>query len=156
MSNLNNKTKIDGRDVSAGVLLLVTGVIAATVAVDFDDESRMFPLIIGILLAATGAAIAIHAVLKPNSVEASQHKFRSVIVAALIVAAWAVAFSGGAGFVLPTFAMQAALIWLTGVRRPVHVVGTAALITALAYLLFVSLLDVPLPPSLLPGALEGF
>lgn len=156
MANVNNKTKIDGRDVSAGALLLLTGVVAAYVAVDFDAESRMFPLVVALLLAVTGTAIAIHAVLKPNDDEASQHKFGSVIVAALIVAAWAVAFSGGAGFVLPTFAMQAALIWLTGLRRPIHVVGIAALITALAYLLFVSLLDVPLPPSFLPGVLEGF
>ena len=116
----------------------------------------MFPLVVAILVAVTEAAIAIHAALKPNSAETSQHKFSSVILAALIVAAWAVAFSGGAGFILPTFAMQTALIWLTGVRRPFHVVGIAALITTLAYLLFVSLLDVPLPPSLLPGPLEGF
>lgn len=156
MSNLNNKSKIDGRDVSAGALLLLTGVVAAYVALDFDTESRMFPLVIAILLAVTGTAIAIHAVLKPHYDEASQRKFGSVIIAALIVAVWAVAFSSGAGFVLPTFAMQAALIWLTGLRRPIHVFGIAALITALAYLLFVSLLDVPLPPSLLPGALEGF
>jgi hypothetical protein len=67
LSNLNNKTKIDGRDVSAGALLLVTGGIAAYVAVDFDNESRMFPLVVAILLAVTGAAIAIHAALKPNS-----------------------------------------------------------------------------------------
>jgi hypothetical protein len=156
LSILNNKTKIDGRDISAGALLLVTGGIAAYGAVDFDNESRMFPLVVAILLAVTGAAIAIHAVLKPDSNEASQHKFGSVMLAALIVAAWAVAFANGAGFVLPTFAMQAALIWLTGVRRPFHVLGIAALITALAYLLFVSLLDVPLPPSFLPGVLERF
>ena len=156
MSNLKHKSKIDRRDVSTGALLLVTGVVAAYVALDFDTESRMFPLVVAMLLAVTGTAIAVHAVLKPDYDEAAQRKFSSVIVAALIVAAWAVAFSVGAGFLLPTFAMQAALIWLTGLRRPIHVVGIAALITALAYLLFVSLLDVPLPPSLLPGALEGF
>lgn len=116
----------------------------------------MFPLVVAILLAVTGTAIAIHAVLKPSPDEAAQHKFASVILAALIVAAWAMAFSAGAGFVVPTFAMQAALIWLTGLRRPIRVVGIAALITTLAYLLFVNLLDVPLPPSLLPGALERF
>ena len=156
MSNHNNKTRIDRRDVAAGALLLITGVVAAYLAIDFDAESRMFPMVVALLLALTGTAIAIHAVLKPNYDKASQHKFGSVIVAALIVAVWAVAFSGGAGFVLPTFAMQVALIWLTGLRRPVHVVLIAALITALAFLLFVSLLDVPLPPSLLPGVLEGF
>jgi len=149
-------SRIDRRDVSSGVLLLVTGVFAAYVALDFDAESRMFPLVIAALLAVTGIAIAVHSVIKPGYDEASQRKFGSVVLATLIVAAWAAAFSGGAGFVLPTFAMQVALIWLTGLRRPIYVVGIAALITALAYLLFVSLLDVPLPPSLLPGALEGF
>ena len=156
MSILNNISTVDRRDVSAGALLLVAGAIAARLALGFDAESRMFPLVVALLLAVTGTAIAIHAVLKPGRNAASRHKLGSVIVAVLIVAAWAAAFSAGAGFLLPTFAMQAGLIWLTGLRRPGHVVGIAALITTFAYLLFVSLLDVPLPPSMLPGALEGF
>ena len=147
---------VDRREVFAGALVLAAGVIAARLALDFDAESQMFPLVVSLLIAVTGTAITIHAVLKPGRKAASRHKFGSGIVAVLIVAAWAVAFSAGAGFLLPTFAMQAGLIWLTGLRRPGHVVGIAALITTLAYLLFVSLLDVPLPPSLLPGALEGF
>lgn len=156
MSNPGNNKRIDRRDVSAGAVLLVAGGLAAYIAVDFDDESRMFPLVVALLLAITGAAIAIHAILKPISSAAPQHKIGSVILAALIVTAWAIAFSAGAGFILPTFAMQAALIWLSGIRQPLYVAGIAALITVLAYLLFVSLLDVPLPPSFLPGALEGF
>jgi hypothetical protein len=42
------------------------------------------------------------------------------------------------------------------VRRPVHIAFIAVLVTALAYMLFVKLLDIPMPASLLPNALQGF
>jgi hypothetical protein len=74
----------------------------------------------------------------------------------MIIAAWAAAFSGGAGFVLPTFLMQVGLLWMAGLRRPAYIAGIAVLVTTLAYLLFVVLLDIPLPQSLLPSVLQGF
>lgn len=156
MSNSEHKARIDTREVAAGLLLLITGGAAALQAYTFDDESRMFPLVVAIALAVTGVAIAMHSVLKPTVGEPLNQKLGSVILAALIVAAWAAAFAGGAGFMLPTFAMQVALIWLTGIRRPIYIVGIAALVTALAYLLFVSLLDIPMPPSFMPGVLQGY
>jgi len=156
LSYSEHKAKIDTREVAAGLLLLVTGGAAALQAYSFDDESRMFPLVVAILLAMTGVAIAIHSIVKPTFREPVIRKISGVVLVALIVAAWAAAFAGGAGFVLPTFAMQVALIWLTGIRRPVYIVGIAALVTALAYLLFVGLLDIPMPQSFLPGVLQGY
>ncbi|MBT5218577.1 MAG: hypothetical protein HOM16_03710, partial [Woeseia sp.] len=90
------------------------------------------------------------------AVASSAEKYTAVLLAAAIVTAWAAAFSGGMGFVLPTFVMQASLLWITGVRRPAHIAFIAVLVTALAYMLFVKLLDIPMPTSLLPNALQGF
>ena len=156
MSDSKQKARIEARDLVAGTLLTLTGAASALQALQFDSESQMFPLVIASLLAVTGTAIAIHSIIKPTSGEGLVLKISPVWLAALIVAAWAAAFAGGAGFVLPTFVMQVSLLWLTGIRRPVYVVGIATLVTALAYLLFVGLLDIPLPLSLLPGALQGF
>ncbi|MGB5735436.1 MAG: tripartite tricarboxylate transporter TctB family protein, partial [Thiohalocapsa sp.] len=70
--------------------------------------------------------------------------------------AWAALFMGGGGFVLPTFIMQAALLRVGGMRRPAAIVAVSTAVTAAAYLLFVALLDIPLPNSLLPDSLQGF
>ena len=156
MSDSKQKTKIEVRDVTTGALLFLVGAAAALQARQFDSESQLFPLVIASLLALTGIVIATHSVLKPVALPGLAPKNGSVMLAVIIVAAWAAAFAGGAGFVLPTLAMQASLLWLGGLRRPAYIAGLAMLITALAYLLFVVLLDIPLPPSLLPGALQGF
>ena len=156
MPDSNQNARVDPRDVAAGVLLTVIGAKAALQARAFDDESRMFPLFVAILLAFTGIAIAAHAVLRPAINRGAVQNVRSAVLAALILAAWAVAFAGGAGFVIPTFLTQAALLWLGGFRRPMIVIGVAAIVTLLAYVLFVALLDIPMPPSLLPAALQEF
>lgn len=136
--------------------MILIGGVAALQARAFDDESRMFPLFVSLLLALTGIAIAAHSVLRPAANRTFAGKGSSVILAVLIFAAWAAAFAGGLGIVAPTFVSQAALLWLGGLRRPAIIVGTAAVVTLLAYLLFIALLDIPLPPSVLPAALQEF
>jgi hypothetical protein len=150
------KPKVDMPGLVTGGLLMLIGVVAALQSRQFDSESQMFPLVIASLLAVAGAAIAIHAITKPVAAESLIRKNSSVVLAVFIFAAWAAAFAGGAGFIMPTIAMQASLLWLGGLRRPTQIVGLAILITALAYLLFVVLLEIPLPPSALPGAWQEF
>lgn len=156
MSESSQKAGIEARELIAGALLFLAGGTGAFQALEFDSESRMFPLFVAVLLGLTGVAIVGHAILKPAKTGERGSKFGGVVLAALLIAAWAMAFAGGAGFVLPTFALQASLLWLTGLRRPVYIAIVAALVTALAYLLFVVLLDIPLPPTRLPAALQGF
>ena len=140
----------------AGALLFIVGGVAAYVALEFDNESRYFPLVVASFLAVTGGAIAAHAIAARKSAGIVARKFGEVGLAVLIVALWAALFAGGGGFVLPTFAMQAGLLYVAGVRRPVYLASMAALVTAFAWLLFVLLLDIPLPPSLLPAVFQGF
>lgn len=156
MSHSKEKQNIEKRDVLAGALLLLVGVSGSLIALEFDGESRAFPLVIAGLLAVIGIGIVIGSILKPTGSNAPGQNIVVVLVAVLIIAAWTAALAGGGGFVIPTFAMQASLLWITGIRRPTHVAGIAALVTMLSYLLFVVLLNVPLPPSLLPDALQGF
>jgi hypothetical protein len=147
---------IDRRALATGALLAVVGGAAALQALAFDQESRMFPLVVATLLGITGIAIAAQTLLRPKAGTASGDTTRGVLVAVLLIGLWAAAFGAGAGFVLPTFALQTSLLWLTGVRRPGYIASVAALVTAFAYLLFVVLLDIPLPPSFLPGVLQEF
>lgn len=122
----------------------------------FDGESRFFPLAVAVALIFTGIAILVRALLKHQGAAAIKIKYRSVLLAVVIIAVWAAAFSGGLGFILPTFCMQALLLWVTGQRRFTHIAFIAAGVTALAYGLFVILLDVPMPASILPDVLQGY
>ncbi len=139
-----------------GFLLAVAGGLASLRALSFDGESQSFPMAVAAALAVTGAAILVHSLLTQRAVASSAEKYTAVLLAAVVVAVWAAAFSGGLGFVLPTFFMQASLLWITGLRRPAHIAFTAVLVTVLAYVLFVKLLDIPMPASLLPDALQDF
>lgn len=156
MSNSASKQIADRRGITAGILLVIAGGAAAFHALTFDADSRMFPLTVAALLAVTGAGIIVNAAGKRESSVNLTSSTWPAVVAAAIIAVWAAAFAGGAGFILPTFLMQSALLYLAGLRRPVYIAGTAALVTTSAYLLFVVLLDIPMPPSLLPAVFQDF
>jgi hypothetical protein len=147
---------IHKRDTIAGVLLFLIGLLASLQALGFDAASRMFPLSIAGLLAASGLGIAIGSLRRPAHPEDPAQPMAGVILAALIIAAWALALAHGGGFLIPTFIMQVLLLRVTGIRRPAYLVGIALLVATFAYLLFVVLLEIPLPPSRLPAVLPGF
>jgi hypothetical protein len=156
LSESHQKPRIDRHEFAAGIVLLLVGGAAAMAATDFDSESKLFPLVVATSLAVIGVVILIRAFLRPMERVQSFSMPASVGLAGLVIAAWAAAFAGGAGFVLPTFGMQALLLWLSGLRQPVQLTSIAALITFLAYLLFVVVLEIPLPVSFLPSPLQGF
>ena len=140
----------------AGPVLLVLGSLAAWLATDFDAESRPFPLALGGLVAVSGVGILVQAFVSVRRDTFRPDGQAQVLVAVVLMGLWALAFGSGLGFVMPTFGLQLGLLWLSGVRAPLRVTGLAAVITLLAWLLFVFLLDIPLPPSLLPDGLQRF
>ena len=159
MSKPPSRRALNSGELLTGALLLVLGVAAALEARGFDEASRTFPLITAALLAIAGCGIAGHGLVRAAGSAGSGHAAGSginVFVAVIILVLWALAFVGGAGFVLPTLLMQAVLLGSCGIRRPGMVAGFSIAITTLAYLLFVVLLDIPLPDSRLPAALQGF
>jgi len=125
-------------------------------ATGFDGESRFFPIVVAIALTLTGVTLLARAMFVHRAAADTKFNYTSVCIAAIVIAVWAAAFSSGLGFVLPTFFMQALLLWVTGQRRPIRIFLIAASVTALAYGLFVVLLDVPMPASILPDAMQGY
>lgn len=139
-----------------GAALLLVGCIAAWLALGFDTESRAFPLGLSILLALSGAGIVTQSQLGLPGAAPRTAGQASVASAVILLAAWGLAFASGLGFVLPTFLLQAGLLWTGGVRSARRLLPLAMAITIAAWLLFVFVLDVPLPSSLLPDALHRF
>ena len=156
MPEPGNKRPIVRNDVVTGGVLAAVGLLATFQALGFDAESRLFPAITSGLLAAVGIAIVILAIYRPDKTVRVAHGAGTTPMACVVIACWAIALGGGAGFLLPTFFMQAFLLRLAGIRRLPVLVGVAALVALLAYLMFVVLLDIPMPASRLPAMLQGF
>ncbi len=158
MPNSDTRTTTDMRGLTAGAVLVIVSGTAAFHALTFDADSRMFPLTVAALLAMTGAGLILNSLVSRGGGGAVMlvRSNRPAVFTAAIIAVWATLFAGGAGFVLPTFLMQVALLYLAGLRRPAYIAATAILVTAVAYLLFVVLLDIPMPPSLLPPVFQDF
>jgi len=140
----------------AGILLAVIGAVAAWQALGFDDQSRGFPLGLSTLLALTGLGIAAQSVAGAGPSSLGAYGQGNVAAAVLLLALWTLAFTLGVGFVLPTLILMGGLLWLCGLRRPAPLAAVAAVITLAAWLLFVAVLDIPLPVSLLPDAWQRF
>ena len=132
-------------DLWVGAVLFVIGLYASWEAGGFDDRSRSYPMILGGLLAIAGLAIALKGLLKADKSISLAGPLRVALPAAVVVSLWVTALGAGGGFVLPTLLMQAALLWLGGVRGLLRIAVYAALITAAAYTLFALVLDVRLP-----------
>lgn len=156
MPEPEKKRSVSRNDVITGGILVAVSLLATIQALDFDSTSRMFPAVTSGLLAIVGFAILILAVTRPVKTARVAHGAGTAALACVVIAFWAIAFSSGAGFIFPTFIMQLFLLRLTGLRRMPALIGIAALVTTVAYLMFVNLLDVPLPPSRLPAMLQGF
>ena len=154
MPEVGKKRSLASRDALAGASIAVVGLTALVLALDFDPESRLFPAVTAGLLALIGIVAGVLAVARPREQALSTDDHLGYpALAAVAIALWALAFGGGAGFLIPTFLLQLVLLRLGGVRRLPYLLGVAAIVTGLAWLTFIVLLDVPLPPSRLPGFL---
>ncbi len=156
MSGSRNGRSVNADDIVTGIVLAVAGSAALIGALGFDPESRMFPALAAALLAAAGIATIGLGVLRPGEHRRIAHSMGLVAMACMAIAAWAGAFSAGLGFTGPTFLLQISLLLLAGERRPLPLLAVATVVTALAWLVFVFVLDIPLPTSVLPSYLEGF
>ena len=154
MPEVGKKHSFASRDALTGASIAVVGIVALVLALDFDSDSRMFPAVAAGLLAVVGILAAVLAIVNPREATVSTDAhLRYAALAVFAIALWALAFGWGAGFLIPTFVLQIVLLRLAGVGRPLYLLGVAAIVTVLAALAFIVLLDVPLPPSRLPGFL---
>lgn len=156
MPEAEKKRPIARGDLLTGGVIALAGLLALLLALDFDAASRMFPAVTAASLLFAGLGTVAMAIARPGRFRTDIHGVGSAALACLAIAVWAAAFAGGAGFVIPTFLLQIVLLRLTGVRRRGYLLAVAAFVTGLAYLGFIVLLDVPLPPSRLPGIFAEF
>lgn len=138
-----------------GLILAVVGALALHLALGFDAASRPFPVAVSALLTLSGLGLFLRCLRGGRRRPLPGREIGVVALCALLLALWALALGAGLGFALSTFVLQAALLWLSGQRRPLRLLPLAALITAVTYLLFVVLLEVRLPRSFLSFLAPG-
>lgn len=155
MSDSSTRRHSASVDIVTGVVLTLAGLTASYAALDFDAESRLFPALAAGLLALTGVAILVLGVVHPGDPRRVAHSLGLAALAVTAIGGWAGLFAAGLGFVLPTFLLQFALLWLAGERRVLFSLAVAAIVTGLAYLAFAVVLDVPMPPSVWPAGFEA-
>ncbi|MEM9209132.1 MAG: tripartite tricarboxylate transporter TctB family protein [Pseudomonadota bacterium] len=156
MSASGSRRHLSRVDIVAGAALAIVGSAALVAALGFDAESRLFPALASGCLALAGLATLGLGVSRPGESGTVVGRLGVAALAVFSIGVWAGLFGAGLGFVLPTFLLQIALLSLAGVRRLPFLLAVAAAVTGLAYVAFVVVLDVPLPASILPAALEGF
>jgi len=149
------KAAFSKTDLWVGSLLFLGGLWASFEASGFDLRSRTYPIVLAALLSVAGLAVACNAILSRQAPPTMPAPFSVVLGAAFTFGIWAFALRMGAGFALPTFVMQVALLRLSGVQRWPHVLFHAVLITAIAYVLFAFLLGIRFPGSFLSHISRG-
>jgi hypothetical protein len=149
------KAAFSQADLWVGSLLFLGGLWACFEASGFDLRSRTYPIVLAVLLSVAGLAIACSAILSRQAPPTMLAPFSMVLGAAFIFGFWAFALRMGAGFALPTFAMQVALLRMSGIQRWSHVLFYALVITAIAYVLFALLLGIRFPSSFLSHISRG-
>lgn len=142
-------------DLWTALALIGVAAYAALQALSFDAGSRPFPLVVATVL---GLAAVMQLVLSlredPKAPLGSADLLPAGACIALM-AGWATALSMGLGFGLSTFVAQLGFLALAGMRQPVKIAGVALLITAVSYTIFVLLLEVRLPRSMLQAIAPG-
>ncbi|QYX57595.1 tripartite tricarboxylate transporter TctB family protein [Roseovarius sp. SCSIO 43702] len=140
-------------DTYVGLALVLTGGIAAWLASGFDAYSRTYPLVLGCLLAILGAVLILRVVIGTTTHVSFATPAQVTGAASATILLWIAALTQGLGYLLPTFLMQCAFLWLCGVRAPVKLVLIAALVAGISYLAFIEGLGVRLPRTLAPWLL---
>lgn len=137
-------------DIWIGLVLLALGGGAAWMASGFDDASRPYPLALSVLMMILGLVLAGKALLGRGEDQSFSGQGRVAFPAVMVLALWILGLSYGLGYIVPTFAMELAFMWLCGVRGLGRAAAYAMLVTLGSYAVFIALLDVRLPAARLP------
>jgi len=132
-----------------GLILFVFGLAAAWLANDFDDQSRSYPFALSIIMASFGFIIFIRVFFKKEKSISFVLPSKVTASAGAIIILWILAITHGFGYLIPTFLMELAFLFVCGFNRSIKAILVAAFISGISYLIFIVSLEVRLPEPLL-------
>lgn len=133
------------QDIALGTIFVVLGLAAAGGATAYSGASGTYPLVLGLLLALSGATVAIKALRSSTSdkrvlIDAPDKLFTAIAVGVVYVA-----LVVPLGFYTSSFLLMLALPFALGFRRHAFTLAVGAIFTAIVYLVFSVFLERPLP-----------
>lgn len=133
------------QDIVLGLLFAGLGIAAAWMARDYAGASGNYPMVLGLILALLGGAVALRAL------RSGRREVRVLIdapdkmISAAVISILYVALVVPLGFYTASFLLVLALPLALGFRKPGYALAVAATFMALIYLVFSVLLEKPLP-----------
>lgn len=133
------------QDIALGAIFVALGLAAAWGASAYSGASGIYPMVLGLLLALTGAAVAFKAIRSdiPTArvlVDAPVKLYTTIFVAVIYVG-----LVVPLGFYTASFLLMLALPLALGFRRIAYALTVGVIFTAIVYLVFSVFLERPLP-----------
>lgn len=133
------------QDIALGAIFVAFGLAAAWGATAYTGASGIYPLVLGLLLALTGALVAFKAIRSNSSAERVLVDAPGRLFTAIGVGVIYVALVVPLGFYTSSFLLMLVLPFALGFRRYVYALLVGAIFTAIVYLVFSVFLERPLP-----------
>jgi len=133
------------QDIVLGAIFVALGLAAAWGATAYTGASGNYPLVLGLLLALTGALVAFKAIRSSDSTERELINAPGKLFTAIGVGVVYVALVVPLGFFTSSFLLMLALPFALGFQRHVYSLIVGAIFTAIVYLVFSVFLERPLP-----------
>ena len=137
------------QDIVLGVIFLVFGLAAAWGATSYSGASGVYPLVLGLLLALTGATVAFKAMRTTVSVERVLIDAPIKLYTAITIGVIYVALVVPLGFYTSSFLLMLGLPFSLGFRRLFFALTVAAIFISIVFFVFSILLERPLPSEAL-------
>ncbi len=133
------------QDIVLGAIFLALGLAAAWGAGAYSGASGNYPMVLGLLLALTGAVVSIRALRFEEPAERVLIDAPKKLYTAIAVAVIYVALVVPLGFYTASLLLMLALPFALGFRRHIYALTVGAVFTLIVYLVFSVFLERPLP-----------
>lgn len=133
------------QDIGLGAFFCALGLAAAFKASDYRGATGIYPMSLGLVIAAFGLLIALRAALRGRPVPRPLiENGRNMAIVAALSAAY-LALMPVLGFYVASFTAGITLPFALGYRRPLAAVLAAAVFVAVVWMVFAVILQRPLP-----------
>lgn len=137
------------QDIALGAIFVALGLAAAWGATAYTGASGNYPMVLGLLLALSGAIVAGRAIRSQTTAERVLIDARVKLFTAIAAGVAYVALVVPLGFYTASFLLMLILPFALGFRRLSYALTVGAVFTAIVYLVFSIFLERPLPRELI-------
>lgn len=143
------------QDIALGAIFVALGIAAAFGATAYQGAGGIYPLVLGILLAALGFLVAIRAIRSRGSAERILIEAPVKLWTAVAAGALYIALVVPLGFYTASLLLMLAMPFALGFRRFAYALSVGIIFIAIVYGVFSVLLEKPLPREAIVRLIDG-